>query len=112
MMKFIAVLATLLTTTVALAQDRGVHRAPFTGHEAQALSDAWPEIRQAPVWDAIDWHSAGLNRAPGSPEAQQLMAAHWNELRRAEYFQRIDWEKVLDDDRGRRAKRAERKNND
>jgi hypothetical protein len=108
----IAVLAALLAATAAPAQDRGANSAPFTGYEAQAISDVWSEIRQAPAWDKIDWVAAGLNRAPGSPETQQLMAAHWSELRRAEYFGRIDWDEVVNGDRGRRAKRSDRRRSD
>jgi len=108
----IAVLAALLTTTIAVAQDRGSLSAPFTGYEAQALSDVWSEVRQAQDWNKIDWVAAGLNRAPGTPETQQLMAAHWNELRRAEYFGRIDWDEVVNGDRGRRAKRSDRRQSD
>ena len=101
----ILVLAALLVASAALPQDRVVS-APFTRYEAQALSDVWPEVRQAPTWNSIDWIAAGLNRAPGSPEAQQLMAAHWDEVRRAEYFERIEWKKVIESDRGRRGKRS------
>jgi hypothetical protein len=102
----IAALAALLTATAALPQELGVSSAPFTRVEAQALSDVWPEIREAPAWNSIDWIAAGLNHAPGNPKAQELMAAHWDEMRRVEYFERIDWEEVLNGDRGRRARRA------
>ena len=102
----IAALAALLTATTALPQELGVSSPPFTRVEAQALSDVWPDIRQAPAWGSIDWIAAGLNHAPGNPTAQELMAAHWDEMRRAEYFERIDWEEILNGDRGRRARRA------
>jgi hypothetical protein len=112
MMKLIVVLAAVLTTTAALAQDRGAYRGPFKGVDAQAMIDVWPEIREAAAWDDIDWRAAGLNHAPGDAEAQRIMATHWEELRRAEYFERIEWDEVIKSERGRRAKRTDRGNDD
>jgi hypothetical protein len=91
----IAVLATLVVATAA-AQSRGFY-GPFTGYEAEALSDVWPEIREARDWQDIDWRSLGLNRAPGDAQAQRLMAANWDEVRRETRFENIDWDELVDD---------------
>jgi hypothetical protein len=107
----IAILVTLLTATPALAQSR-YGTGPFTGYEANALADVWPEIRQAANFDDINWRAHGLNRAPGSPEAQRLLAANWDELRREEHFADVDWDEYYDtrdsNDRSARSSRAER----
>ena len=42
----IAILTALTTAAVANAQSRGF-TGPFTGYEAETLSDLWPQIRQA-----------------------------------------------------------------
>jgi hypothetical protein len=87
----IAVLATLLTAAAA-AQYRGSSTGPFTGYEADALSDVWPEIRAAARYEDINWRAHGLSAPPGNSEARRLMAANWNELRRAQRFEDIDWD--------------------
>jgi len=92
-----AVLATFLTAT-AVAQSRGSFTGPFTGYEAEALSEVWPHIRQAEDFQDINWRAHGLNRAPGSPEAQQFLATNWDELRREERFADIEWESYGDRD--------------
>jgi hypothetical protein len=97
----------------AAAQQRGEFERPFTGYEADVLSDVWPDIRQASSFEDIDWRAAGLERAPGSPEAQRFLAEHWDEARRAERFAYIDWDELSQDDRRRRPRgeryaRAER----
>jgi hypothetical protein len=86
----IAILVTLMTGTVALAQSRD--SGPFTGYEAEALRDVWPEIRVAARFEDINWRAHGLDRAPGSPEAQRLLSANWDELRRETRFENIDWD--------------------
>jgi hypothetical protein len=86
-----AVLASLLLATGVAAQSRGAFYGPFTGYEAQTLSEVWPQIREAAAWEDIDWRALGLRRAPGSPEAQQVMAANWSELRREARFSDIEW---------------------
>ena len=93
----IAGLAALLTATVAIAQNRGF-TGPFTGYEAEALSEVWPRIRQAEDFQDINWRAHGLDRAPGSPEAQRFLATNWDELRREERFANIDWEDYGDRD--------------
>ena len=103
----IAILVTLVTATVAHAQSR-YGTGPFTGYEANALADVWPEIRQAADFDDINWREHGLNRAPGSPEAQRLLAANWADLRREEHFADIDWDEYYGDGRSERSRRAER----
>jgi hypothetical protein len=87
----IAILATLLTSQAAVAQSRSF-TGPFTGYEAEALSEVWPEIRQAENFDDINWRAHGMSRPPGNPEAQQFLASNWDELRREERFADIDWE--------------------
>jgi hypothetical protein len=88
----IAVLAALLTAQVAVAQSRGSFTGPFTGYEAEELSEVWPEIRQAQNFEDINWRAHGMSRPPGSSEAQRFLAANWDELRREERFANIDWE--------------------
>jgi hypothetical protein len=106
----IAVLAAFVTGT-ALAQSRGF-TGPFTGYEAEALSDVWSEIREAANFRDINWRAHGLDRAPGTPEAQRVLAANWDELRREQRFEDIDWNEYYDtrysDDRYSRSSRAER----
>lgn len=97
----------------AAAQQRDEFAKPFTGYDAEVLSDVWPEIRQAASFEDIDWRAAGLDRAPGSPEAQRFLAEHWDEAREAERFAYIDWDELAEDDRRRRPRgeryaRAER----
>lgn len=98
----------------AFAQDREEFRSPFTGYDAEVMSDVWPEIREAASFDDIDWRAAGLERAPGSPQAQRFLAEHWDEAREAERFAYIDWEELAEDDRrgGRRAERFARAERD
>lgn len=107
----IAILVTLLTATPAVAQSR-YGTGPFTGYDADALADVWPEIRQAANFDDINWRAHGLNRAPGSPEAQRLLEDNWNELRREEHFADIDWDEYYDtrysNERSASSSRAER----
>lgn len=91
----------------ALAQERQEFRSPFTGYDAEVMSDVWPDIREAASFEDIDWRAAGLDRAPGSPEAQRFLARHWEEAREAERFAYIDWEELAEDDR-RRQSRGER----
>jgi hypothetical protein len=86
----IAMVMTLLAATAA-AQYRGSFNGPFTGYEAQALSEVWPQIREAARFEDINWRAHGLSAAPGSPEARRLMATNWNDLRRAQRFEDIDW---------------------
>ena len=100
----IAVLASLLVATGVSAQGRGEFYGPFTGYEAEALSEVWPQIREAASWQDIDWRALGMRRAPGTPEAQRFMAANWGELRREGRFADIEWNGYVDD-RGQRAGR-------
>ena len=90
----IAMLATLLVSTGALAQNRGAYYGPFTDAEAQLLSAVWPEIRQAADYEDINWSAHGLVRAPGSRDAQRAMAANWDEVRQARRFEEVDWTEV------------------
>jgi hypothetical protein len=92
----IATLASLLVAAGALAQSRNVFYGPFTGYEAEALSEIWPEIREAAAWQDINWQAHGLRRAPGSSEAQRFMAANWGELRREARFADIEWNGYVD----------------
>ena len=87
----IAILVAVMTGTVAQAQSREGSAGPFTGYEAQTMSEVWPKIREAAHFDDINWQSLGLERAPGSPDAQRVLAANWEELRREPHFQDIDW---------------------
>ena len=107
----IAILVTLLMAAPLAAQNR-YGTGPFTGYDANALAEVWPEIRQAANFDDINWRAHGLNRAPGSPEAQRLLEDNWNELRREERFGDIDWDEYYDtrysNDRSERSSRAER----
>jgi hypothetical protein len=93
MKTLIVVLAALVAST-AFAQSRGGSTGPFTGYEADVLSDVWPEIRQAADFEDINWRAHGLDRAPGSREAQRWLAANWDEARRAERFSNIDWDEL------------------
>lgn len=104
MKRTIAVLASLLLATGAVAQSRGAFYGPFTGYEAEALSDVWPQIREAASWQDIDWRALGLRRAPGTPEAQRIMATNWGQFRQAASFADIDWGDYADD-RARQASR-------
>ena len=107
----IAILAAFLATSAA-AQVRGSLSGPFTGYEAQALSDIWPEIRDAARFEDINWRAHGLSAAPGSPEARRLMAANWSELRRAQRFEEIDWSGYYQvRDNGRRPNRSGNRSN-
>jgi hypothetical protein len=107
----IAILVALFATTAAQAQSRGF-TGPFTGYEAEALSDVWSEIRQAANFNDINWRSHGLDRAPGTPEAQRLLSSNWDELRREQRFEDIDWDEFYDtrysNSRNSRSSRAER----
>lgn len=102
-----AVLAALLVST-AFAQSRFGSTGPFTGYEADVLSDVWPEIREADEFEDINWRAHGLDRAPGSREAQRLLSTNWDEVRRADRFSSIDWDEIADGrfDNGRRDRRA------
>ena len=94
-MKFtIGILAALLITTAALAQNRGAsaYYGPFTDAEAQLLSAVWPEIRVAANYEDINWPAHGLSRPPGNRNAQRLMAENWRELRNASRFEQINWD--------------------
>src|SRR6185436_2427462 len=88
----IATLVALFAVTTAQAQNRGGSTGPFTGYEAEALSDVWSQIRGAAHFEDINWSAHGLSRAPGSPEAQRLLSANWDELRREQRFEDIDWD--------------------
>jgi hypothetical protein len=90
----IAILATLVVATGALAQSRGAYYGPFTDAEAQLLSAVWPEIREAADYEDINWSAHGLSRAPGSREVQRAMAANWDEVRQARRFEEVDWTEV------------------
>lgn len=87
----IAILVALMIGTAAHAQGRGDFTGPFTGYEAQTLSEVWPDIRKAAHFEDINWSTHGLSRAPGSSEAQRILSANWEELRREEHFADIDW---------------------
>ena len=87
----IVILLAVMTGMLAQAQSRDGSTGPFTGYEAETLSEVWPKIREAAHFEDINWQSLGLQRAPGSPDAQRLLAANWNELRREPHFQDIDW---------------------
>jgi hypothetical protein len=93
----IAILATLLVTTGALAQNRSAYYGPFTDAEAQLLSAVWPEIREAEDFDDINWPAHGLARAPGNREVQRLLSANWDEVRHAARFEQIDWDELAED---------------
>jgi hypothetical protein len=86
----------LVAAPVALAQGRYSFTGPLTGYEAEAMSDVWPEIRQAQNFEDINWRAHGLDRAPASPEAQRFLAANWDELRREQRFENIDWDDYAD----------------
>jgi len=86
-----AILVAVFAGTAAQAQIRG-STGPFTGYEAEALSDVWSQIRGAARFEDINWSAHGLSRAPGSPEAQRLLSANWNEIRREQRFEDIDWD--------------------
>lgn len=100
----IAILAILVGSTQARAQERYSSTAPLTGYEAEAISDVWREIREAEDFEDINWRAHGLNRAPASAEAQRFLAANWDDLRREERFADIDW----DEYRSERSSRFER----
>ncbi len=84
----IAILATLLAAFGASAEQ---NRSPFTGHDAELMSAAWPQIREANSFEDIDWKAVGLDHAPGDREARRVTAAHWGSLRTANRFSDIDW---------------------
>jgi hypothetical protein len=106
-MKLAIALFAALSATAVLAQDRGSFSGPFTGFEAEALSDVWSEIREAADFGDIDWSTHGLARAPGSPEARRVLADNWDDIRREERFEDIDWgDYDYNDTRDRRANRA------
>lgn len=104
-MKLIVAAVAALAIGAAAAQSRSSFGGPFTGYEAEALSDVWPQIREAASFEDINWRAHGLSRAPGSPAAQRLLAANWGEIRRESRFENIDWDDYVDN-RGRRAERA------
>lgn len=83
----------LMLGTAAYGQGRA---GPFTGHEAQQLSEVWPQIREAAHFEDINWSAHGLSRAPGSPEAQRILSDNWSELRREPHFADIDWADYAD----------------
>lgn len=70
---------------------------PFTREEAEALSEVWPQIREAASFDHIDWRSVGLAGPPGDRQARRMMATHWDSLRSANRFEDIDWESLRGD---------------
>ena len=84
----IAVVLGLMIGTAAYAQGRA---GPFTGHEAEQLSEVWPQIREAAHFEDINWSAHGLSRAPGNSEAQRILSDNWSELRREQHFSDIDW---------------------
>jgi len=90
----IAIFATLLTAFGAFAQQG--QTGPFTRQEADLLSSVWPQIREAPAFEEIDWEAVGLARAPGGSEARRLMATHWDSLRSAARFSDIDWHAITE----------------
>jgi hypothetical protein len=92
-----AVLAAIVVSS-AFAQSRGGSTGPFTGYEADVLSEVWPQIREAADFEDINWRAHGLDRAPGSREAQRLLATHWDEARQAPRFSSIDWDELADGD--------------
>lgn len=87
----------------AFAQSRQGTR-PFTGYDAEVLSDVWPDIREAASFEDIDWRSVGLERAPGSADARRFLADHWEDAREAERFEYIDWDELAEDDRRGRSR--------
>ena len=97
-MKYVvAILASFMMTTAVQAQNRGgFSTGPFTGYEAEALSELWPQIRQAENFEDINWRAHGISRAPGNSEAQRLLSANWDELRREPRFESIDWRDYYD----------------
>ena len=84
----IALVLGLMIGAAAYAQGRA---GPFTGHEAEQLSEVWPQIREAAHFADINWSAHGLSRAPGSSEAQRILSDNWSELRREQHFADIDW---------------------
>lgn len=92
----IAILVGLLAGTSVQAQGRNGFTGPFTGYEAQELSEVWSQIRGAAHFEDINWSAHGLSRAPGSPEAQRILSDNWNELRREEHFRDINWNEYYD----------------
>jgi len=70
---------------------------PFTHDEAEILSSAWPQIREAARFDRIQWQAYGLTRAPGTSDARQILADNWDEARRQARFEDIDWDEIVDD---------------
>jgi hypothetical protein len=97
----------LVAAPAALAQGRYDFTGPLTGYEAEAMSDVWPEIRQAQNFEDINWRAHGLNGPPASREAQRFLAANWDELRREQRFENIDWDDYADN-RSTRSSRTER----
>ena len=75
----IVILVALLAGTSVQAQGRDGFAGPFTGYEAQQLSEVWSQIRVAAHFEDINWSAHGLNRAPGSPEAQRILSDNWDE---------------------------------
>ena len=106
----IATLVALFAVTTAQAQSRGGSTGPFTGYEAEALSDVWSQIRVAAHFEDINWPTHGLSRAPGSPEAQRLLSANWDELRREQRFEDIDWDEYSRYSQSRSSERYSRTN--
>jgi hypothetical protein len=70
---------------------------PFTRDEAAAMSQLWPEIREAARFEDINWRAHGFARAPGNQDARRLMASNWGEIRRSARFEDIDWDRVVED---------------
>lgn len=102
----IALLAALMIGTAAHAQGRA--ESPFTGYEAQQLSEVWPDIRKAAHFEDINWSTHGLSRAPGDREAQRILSDNWEDLRREEHFADIDWDEyTAHSGRGERYGRAD-----
>jgi hypothetical protein len=98
-MKFAIALLAVCGIATAAAQSRGT--GPFTGYEAEALSDVWSEIREAESFEDINWRAHGLNRAPGNATARDVLASNWDEIRREERFADIDWDDYVEGRRWR-----------
>lgn len=84
----IAILATVLTALGASAQQ---NQSPFNGRDAELMSAAWPQIREAASFEDINWEAVGLDGPPGDRDARRVMASNWGSLRSANRFSDIDW---------------------
>ena len=95
-MKVMTAIVAALLASSALAQGRIGSTGPFTGYEADMLSEVWPEIRQAARFEDVNWRAHGLDRAPGTAEARRFLAENWDQVRQEQRFANIDWDELSD----------------